>query len=302
VRATNAARKRRRNKRRTAKRAVIATAAAVAVGAVGAPTGAHAAPTNAHPNVVGGVPIDISTAPWQVALMTKSVANPNAAFFCGGEIIGPHAVLTAAHCVVGLNPGGLQFAAGFTNLSQVPASARHNVSAIQVNPFYNPNTLIHDVAVLSTPASSAAFPPNMRIRLNGWTGGPAQGTLYGASGWGSLDPVNVVLPDQLQFTFLQDMSGPGGTCALYGNDFKPVHQVCAGWPGGGHDTCAGDSGGPLWFKAPDGVNTLVGTTSFGDSSGCAQANFPGVYDRVSDNISFITSAAPGSTVYNLSTK
>jgi secreted trypsin-like serine protease len=299
VRATKTHAKRRRNKRRVARRTVLASAAAaVAVGAVAAPTGAYGATQGgAQPHIVGGVPIDISAVPFQVALLHKNVADPFNAQFCGGEIIGPHAVLTAAHCVANASANNIQVAAGFTNLSQIPASGRRNVAQIHVNSLFNPQTLIHDVAVLNTPSGSPAFAPNMRIRLNGWTAGPAQGTLYGATGWGA---TATEFPDHLQFAFLEDLAGTNGPCGSYGNVYKPAHQVCAGVPDSSADTCNGDSGGPLFFKASDGVTTLAGTTSFGN--GCAQPNFPGVYDRVSDNISFITYWAPGATVFNPSVK
>jgi trypsin len=53
---------------------------------------------------------------------------------------------------------------------------------------------------------------------------------------------------------------------------------CAGVAEGGK----GDSGGPI----VDGSGTLIGLVSWGE--GCARAGLPGVYTRVANYISFIT--------------
>ncbi|KAL7539766.1 hypothetical protein ACHAWF_006500, partial [Thalassiosira exigua] len=65
----------------------------------------------------------------------------------------------------------------------------------------------------------------------------------------------------------------------YGNKEIDDSMMCAGIPTlGGADTCQGDSGGPM-IKYVNNSPVLVGITSWG--YGCARANYPGVYARVS---------------------
>ncbi|XP_072032704.1 uncharacterized protein [Amphiura filiformis] len=63
------------------------------------------------------------------------------------------------------------------------------------------------------------------------------------------------------------------------------NMLCAGLPTGGVDTCMGDSGGPLICTNSDGLETLVGITSWGE--GCGRIGYPGVVARVSSFIDFI---------------
>lgn len=60
------------------------------------------------------------------------------------------------------------------------------------------------------------------------------------------------------------------------------NMLCAADPG--QDSCQGDSGGPLYDSDN---NVLVGVVSFGE--GCALANYPGVYARVSSQFEWIKS-------------
>jgi len=66
---------------------------------------------------------------------------------------------------------------------------------------------------------------------------------------------------------------------VYGSYILEDVMLCAGQLEGGKDACSGDSGGPLIQKMSDGSMVQMGIVSFG--AGCARANRPGVYTRLS---------------------
>ena len=75
---------------------------------------------------------------------------------------------------------------------------------------------------------------------------------------------------------------PNNVCngdSMFRGFIKTNVMLCAGEEDGGKDACNGDSGGPLLEKMSDGSIVQVGIVSFG--SGCARANRPGIYTRVS---------------------
>lgn len=243
---------------------------------------ASAAPAGADSVVVGGIPIDISQAPWTVALASRDrFGGTRAGQFCGGVAIAPTVVLTAAHClaedVLGAPPNRLRdltVVAGRTDLLSEEGD-EVAVRDARVNPGYDSTTNSGDFALLTLAEplpksavipmageSDPAYTPGTEAVVSGWgdtTGGGAYPRrLYAAR--------VRVLPDDLCVRAYS--GGPDGT-------YRADTMLCAGEPAGGPDACQGDSGGPLVAGG-----RLIGLVSWG--SGCGRPGSPGVYTRVSE--------------------
>ena len=87
----------------------VAAAALATVGVAGTAT---AAADDVTPMIIGGEETTIEENPFAVALTT-----PDGFQFCGGTIVAPNKVLTAAHCTEGTAPADIKVVAGRTTLS-----------------------------------------------------------------------------------------------------------------------------------------------------------------------------------------
>lgn len=218
--------------------------------------------------IVGGLPAAPKNNPFQVALLNKAVANNKNAFFCGGSLIKPNVVVTAAHCSDFLtDPANqVQVLTGTQDLDG--SGVRRDVTKITIQKNWNPATNDSDIAIwfLATEANGITL---AKLAASD----PSVGTALLATGWGDTESIPA-FPVELRKVRLPLVSSRNCNDANSYNGAITKNMICAGFDAGGKDTCQGDSGGPL-AKG----RQLVGITSFG--IGCAEPNFFGVYTRVS---------------------
>jgi secreted trypsin-like serine protease len=248
------------------------------------------------PKIIGGNETTISTAPWMAQLHyyddrgTASTSD-DIGFFCGGAVVAPTKILTAAHCVKGYNWNAN--GAVVTGTSQLPSadgSDLHGGTVTGVwrqwnHPSYNATTIDNDIAVLTLPVPVKATP--IRMTTSGDTTSYQAGTSAKVYGWGRTSSTSDDISETLKTATLPMQSDT--TCSgAYGADFVKGHMVCAGKPATGSDTgtvsaCNGDSGGPLVVN-----NRIVGVVSWGVTD-CVAKGAYSVFAKVS---SYVGAAYP----------
>ncbi|PYI24068.1 trypsin-like serine protease, partial [Aspergillus violaceofuscus CBS 115571] len=231
--------------------------------------------------IVGGTEVPIEAHPYQIALLYGGART------CGGSILSPAHIITAAHCVASATPTRLRIRAGSARCDA--GGILVNVSAIHIHPNYSAPTVDNDLAILTLSENLTYSLTIAPVGLPAFGAGVlASGTEVVVSGWGATGEGGANSPTLRAVTVA--VVGREECRAGY-RGFGPVtaSMFCAGTPAGGRNACGGDSGGPAVVVAGgtgtgtgsgnDGLGVLVGVVSWGH--GCGRKGFPGVYASTS---------------------
>ena len=239
---------------------------------------------NEQVRIVNGVEAVRGETPWMVSLQTSSGFH-----FCGGSLISPNEVLTAAHCVESGSPSHVVIGAhNIISGDDWGVSETIDVRESWYSGSYDTYDLSNDAAIvvlawnstLHTPVPFYGKPGYTEIEFPGLTD---SGAALNVSGWGTLSSGGSS-PDELRT--VQVRAWTNAECEeSYGSAAIDASMICAGDPYPGCnpgiescvDSCQGDSGGPLFAVVEDSSQKhyiVVGIVSWG--YGCA-SGWPGEF-------------------------
>ncbi|MEZ5783641.1 MAG: serine protease [Rhizobiaceae bacterium] len=278
--------------------------------------------------VFGGFAAEQGAWPFQVALLTANMLDnrPESqvdAQFCGGSLIAPNWVLTAAHCLVyegsQVPAEAIVVLSGATHLAE---GTRIPAAEVFVHEGFDKSMASIDNDIGLIRLGGSATTPTIALPQEA---APEGGTAT-VTGWGKMEdgtfPSDLM---QVDIEVTTNAACNAGIKDIYAKDLGKIlrswaprmrlsdeaidaattsmastmtdpltaNMLCAGIKEGGRDSCSGDSGGPLFVTDGSHV-TQIGVVSWGEgpvdaAAPCGHANAYGVYTRLSNYTDWIKS-------------
>ncbi|XP_050344567.1 brachyurin-like [Nymphalis io] len=234
--------------------------------------------------ITGGSPAAIGQFKYQAGLISDIVGISGRGV-CGGSLISPNRVLTAAHCWYDGRNQAWRVTVVLDSILLFSGGTRIESTDVQTHPLWFPLLIVNDIAVIRLPKKAQLSNTVGTIALP--TGSLSTENFVGeaaiASGFGITKDGGGISNDQFLSHVTMNVISNSVCSLAYPVAIRPSN-ICTRTIGG-TSTCRGDSGGPLVVQRND-KPVLIGLTSFGSAFGC-EIGFPAAFVRVTSYLDFI---------------
>ncbi len=185
-------------------------------------------------------------------VMLRETTGGNGYSLCTAEVVSPHVIMTAAHCVTGGGTFDIFIGNDMNGAEGNDATKWLAVSEAHYNPSFNEQQLDNGqdvaVAILTNATSIKPLPMNRTALTNTQVGQPVRIVGFGIN------------------SSSDTQGNSAGTKRVATTPLTSYDSLFVQFGNASQDTCEGDSGGPA-FMTIGGTEVITGITSFG-VTGC----------------------------------
>lgn len=243
--------------------------------------------------VVGGALSTVERHPWMAAVFSRSARGRS--FTCGGSLISPCWVLTAAHCFPDGTKTSLHKLSVFVGKNAINETDAQREQELRVSELFihehfdntdgNYNNDIALLKIRSPDGHCAKESSSVKtVCIPEAHQSLSAGTSCEVTGYGREQEGLWYYSQYLREAKVNLLSQDVCSSKEYYDSMFTDNMLCAGSPDWSADACKGDSGGPLVCRVRERV-FLFGVVSWGE--GCSRQFRPGVYTKVSNYYNWI---------------
>ncbi|XP_055891736.1 fibrinolytic enzyme, isozyme C-like [Biomphalaria glabrata] len=225
--------------------------------------------------IINGKNAELYDIPSQVGIFV--LINNEWNLLCGGVLIKPDKVLTAAHCMEGKTVSNVKVSVGMLNSHGPPTQYEQLKCVTKIKTHEDYVDLINDLAILALD-TPVMLNKNVKVAQLADDSSDFVDTPCIISGWGASNNSENAFPNRLQKTSVMLLSQED--CLYYWSEetegINNKEFVCVASKRDDSSSCNGDSGGPL-LCGPN-LDKLVGVCAI-VVAGCPK-DFPFVYTDV----------------------